>query len=87
VHSPLPYDEVDAPLLTRDPMAVVARHWPEAPAMLDAAGAELWGPVRAWYDVGRAERELGWRARYDFGAFVNALRAGASDAAAMPVQP
>jgi UDP-glucose 4-epimerase len=77
VHSPLPFDEADAADLADDPMTVLARHWPDAPTLLERAGAELWGPVNAWYDVSQARRELGWQPRYDFGAFVEALRNGA----------
>jgi UDP-glucose 4-epimerase len=76
IHAPLPYDEQDAPILPDHPLAVLARHWPDAPALLERAGAKPWGPVNAWYDVTRAQSELGWRPRYDFGTFLDALRAG-----------
>jgi UDP-glucose 4-epimerase len=78
VHSPLPFDGDDASDMVNDPMTVLARHWPDAPTLLERADAEMWGPVNAWYDVSRSRRELGWQPRYDFGAFVEALRNGAT---------
>ena len=78
IFSALPYDDDDATLLPRDPMAVVARHWPDAPALLRAAGVAPWGPIREWYDIGLARSELGWQPRYGFDAFLEALRADRS---------
>lgn len=74
VHSPLPFDDADAADLADDPRSVLVRHWPDAPALLDAAGGELWGPVNAWYDISRTRRELGWQPRHDFGTFLDELR-------------
>lgn len=75
IHSPVPYDERDAAHLAHEPARVLERHWAGARALLEAHGAELWGPVDAWYEVGRARHELHWRPRYDFGTFLDALRA------------
>lgn len=74
IHSPLPFDDRDEQALVDDPMSVLARHWPGSPALLDANGGELWGPVNAWYDISRARDELGWRPRHDFGTFLEELR-------------
>lgn len=57
-------------------MAVIGRHWPDAPQLLDAAGTAPWGPIHEWYDISRAERELGWTPRYGFTEFLAALREG-----------
>lgn len=78
VHSPLPFDDGDATALAADPTTVLARHWPGAPALLDRAGHGELRPVNAWYDVSRAQRELGWQPRYDFGTFIDALHKGAT---------
>jgi UDP-glucose 4-epimerase len=76
IFSDLPYDQEDAPLLPVDPMRVVERHWPEARALLRASEVEPWGPIREWYDITKAQHELGWQPRYGFDAFLTALRKG-----------
>lgn len=73
--SALPFERTDAVLLRRDPMAAVARHWPDAPMLLERAGAELWGPIGAVYTIDRARQALGWEPRFGFGEFLEALRA------------
>jgi nucleoside-diphosphate-sugar epimerase len=78
VFSALPFDDADAPLLPTEPMKAIARHWPDAPALLERAGLEPWGPVREWYDVSLAGEELGWQPRYGFDEFLTALRGGRS---------
>ncbi|MEA2623104.1 MAG: UDP-glucose 4-epimerase [Chloroflexota bacterium] len=79
VFSSLPYDEADAADLPRDPIAVVRRHWPDAPSLLEAAGVAPWGPIREWYDVTRARDELGWQPRFGFDVFIAALREGRTE--------
>lgn len=76
IFSAVPYSAADAPEMPRDPMAVIRRHWPDAAELLDAAGTAPWGPIHEWYDISRAERELGWTPRYGFTEFVAALREG-----------
>lgn len=76
VESPLPFDEADGRGLREDPLAVIARHWPDAPALLAAAGVQPWGPINEVYEITRAGEELGWQPRYGFAAFLDALRAG-----------
>jgi nucleoside-diphosphate-sugar epimerase len=76
IESRLPYDERDGLLLRSDPMAVIARHWPDAPPLLDRVGASPWGPINEWFDISKAERELNWHPRYGFDEFVGALRDG-----------
>jgi hypothetical protein len=44
--SAVPFDGGDALQLSTDPLAVTARHWPDAPGLMDHAGAALWGPIQ-----------------------------------------
>lgn len=79
VFSALPFDDADAPQLAQEPMPVIERHWPDAPALLERAGTPLWGPIRELYDISRAQEELGWQPRYGFDEFLAALREGRSE--------
>ena len=83
IMSALPYTKEDADDLRRDPMAVVRRHWPHAEDLLEHVGANLWGPVNNWYDVRRAQQELGWQPRWNFTEFLGAVSAGVVDASAI----
>jgi UDP-glucose 4-epimerase len=76
VFSAVPYEEADAAALRSDPMSVIARHWPDAPELMQKAGVEVWGPINEWYDISKAERELGWRPRWGFTEYLAALREG-----------
>jgi UDP-glucose 4-epimerase len=76
IFSALPFDGEDLESLRVDPMRAIERHWPDAPAVLEAAGAKLWGPIDTVYDSARAGREIGWRPRFSFGEFLDGLRAG-----------
>jgi nucleoside-diphosphate-sugar epimerase len=76
IESAVPYGDDDASLLPRDPLAVIRRHWPDAPALLGAAGVEPWGPINEWYDIRRAAEALGWRPQWGFAEYLGALRAG-----------
>lgn len=78
VMSAVPYDDEDASTLRVDPMAVVARHWPDAPALMSAAGIEPWGPIHEWYEISAARDTLGWIPRFGFSQFIDALREGRS---------
>jgi len=75
IESALPWD-ADGRDLRSDPLAVIARHWPDGPALLERAGAAPWGPVNEWYDISRAAAMLGWRPRWGFAEFLAALRSG-----------
>ena len=76
VESQLPFDADDGVGLRVDPLAVVARHWPDAPALLTSAGIEPWGPINEVYEIDKARDELRWHPRYGFEAFLDALRSG-----------
>ncbi len=78
IFSTLPFEDEDLELLRTDPMRAVERYWPDAPDLLSAAGAKLWGPINTIYDSQRAHYELGWRPRYGFAEFLEGLRSGAT---------
>jgi nucleoside-diphosphate-sugar epimerase len=71
-----PFDRADARALKSDAAAVVARYFPDAPALYARRG--WWLPTRIGrvYDASRAEAELGFRCRTDYGAVLQALRTG-----------
>lgn len=71
-----PFDRADAPALMRDAAAVVARRFPEAPALYARRGWRLPARIGRVYDPGRAERMLGFRCRTDFARLLAALRTG-----------
>lgn len=83
IMSALPYTDDDARDLRTDPMAVVRRHWPDAEGLMERADATPWGPVHNWYDVTRARSDLGWQPRWNFTEFLEAVRAGLTDASAI----
>ena len=72
-----PFTPADAPMLKRDAAAVVARLFPEAPALYSAKGWVLPDRIGRVYDSGRAMRRLGFRCGTDFAAVLAALREGA----------
>ena len=76
IFSALPFDADDGRLLRTAPLEAVGRHWPDAPALLDAVGAAPWGPINEVYDIERAASVLGFRPRYGFDEYVEALREG-----------
>ncbi|HUQ77650.1 MAG TPA: NAD(P)-dependent oxidoreductase [Patescibacteria group bacterium] len=76
VFSELPFRADDGHDLRRDPLVAIGRYWPDAPALLDAAGVKPWGPINEVYETGRAEKTLGFRPRYGFAQYLEALRAG-----------
>lgn len=76
ISAPSPFDRADAPALKSDAAAVVARYFPDAPALYAQRGWRLPTSVGRIYDAGRAEAVLGFRCRTDFAAILEALRAG-----------
>lgn len=87
IMSSLPFTPGDADELRTDLMAVVRRHWPDAEPLMERAEAVPWGPVNNWYDISLAERDLGWRPRWNFTEFLAAVREGITEAAAIPPAP
>ena len=76
ISSPTPFRREDAAKLKRDAAGVIARLYPDAPALYARQGWRLPASIGRVYDTGLAERELGFRARTDFAAVLAALREG-----------
>ncbi len=74
--APPPFGREDAEELIRDAPGVIARYFPDAAELYARAGWTLPDHVDRVYDPGEAERRLGFRCRTDFGAVLEALRAG-----------
>jgi nucleoside-diphosphate-sugar epimerase len=72
--APTPFSRTDAGDLKRDAAAVIARHFPEAPALYAARGWRLPARIGRVYDSGHAQRVLGFRFATDFAAVLDALR-------------
>ena len=76
VSAPVPFVRSDAEALKRDAASVVARYFPDAPALYRQVGWRLPTSIGRVYDSSRAERLLGFRCRTDFGSVLDALRRG-----------
>jgi nucleoside-diphosphate-sugar epimerase len=76
VAAPTPFDRSDAEELRKDAAAVVARHFPDAPALYSRRGWRLPTSIGRVYDSSRAQRSLGFRCRTDFGRVLDSLRTG-----------
>lgn len=74
VSAPPPFDRREAEDLRRDAAAVVARHFPDAPALYAARGWTLPATIGRVYDPQAIERDLGFRCATDFAAVLGALR-------------
>lgn len=73
VAAPTPFARTDAPALKQDAAAVIARYFPEAPALYAARGWRLPTTIGRVYDASLAERRLGFRCTTDFAAVLAAL--------------
>src|SRR3954454_13451891 len=71
VSAPVPFLRSDAAALKRDAAGVVARYFPEAPALYREMGWRLPTRIGRVYDSSRAERLLGFRCQTDFGRVLN----------------
>lgn len=76
ISAPTPFRREEAAELKRDAATVIARHFPEAPALYAARGWRLPRSIGRVYDASLAGRELGFRAATDFAAILAALKAG-----------
>jgi nucleoside-diphosphate-sugar epimerase len=74
--APTPFVPADARALKDDAASVVARYFPDAPALYAARGWRLPERIGRVYDSGLAERVLGFRCATDFGRVLAALRSG-----------
>jgi nucleoside-diphosphate-sugar epimerase len=75
--APTPFERSDAGALARDAAAVVARYFPDAPALYARRGWRLPERIGRVYDSGAAERGLGFRCATDFSRILDALRTDA----------
>jgi nucleoside-diphosphate-sugar epimerase len=76
ISAPTPFRREDAADLKRDAAGVIARLYPEAPALYAKQGWLLPRSIGRVYDARLAERELGFRAHTDFAAVLAALGDG-----------
>ena len=74
--APPPFAPDECEELLRDAPAVVARYFPEAPALYARMGWSLPAAIDRVYDPSRAERRLGFRCRTDFAAILDAIASG-----------
>ncbi|WP_084582182.1 NAD-dependent epimerase/dehydratase family protein [Sphingomonas azotifigens] len=81
ISAPTPFARADCGELKRDAAAVIARTFPEAPALYAARGWTLPTSIGRIYDSALAEQLLGFRCETDFAALLAALR----DGGALPV--
>lgn len=69
-----PFLREDAVSLKTDAAAVIARYFPDAPALYAERGWQLPARIGRVYDAGAMERDLGFRPATDFGAILEAIR-------------
>ncbi len=77
VSAPTPFSQGEAGALKRDAAAVIARHFPDAPALYAARGWQLPTRIGRVYDSGRIQRDLGFSFGTGFAQVLDALRSGA----------
>jgi UDP-glucose 4-epimerase len=77
ISAPTPFDRDEVAALKTDAPAVIARHFPEAPALYARRGWSLPASIGRVYDASAIERDLGFRCETDFAAVLAALRDGA----------
>jgi UDP-glucose 4-epimerase len=74
--APPPFAKSDCAALIDDAPAVIARYFPEAPALYAAAGWRLPDHIDRVYVPAKAERLLGFKCRTDFAAILAAFASG-----------
>ncbi|HVQ10166.1 MAG TPA: NAD(P)-dependent oxidoreductase [Allosphingosinicella sp.] len=74
--APPPFAPDESEELLDDAPAVIARHFPEAPALYARMGWTLPASIDRVYDPSRAERRIGFRCRTDFGSVLDAIAKG-----------
>jgi nucleoside-diphosphate-sugar epimerase len=77
ISAPPPFERSEAEELKRDASAVIARHFPDAPALFAAHGWQLPRSIGRVYDPALATKHLSFRCRTDFAAILHALQTGA----------
>lgn len=76
ISAPTPFARADCATLKQDAAGVIARAFPDAPALYAARGWTLPASIGRVYDSSLAERVLGFRCETDFAAVLAALREG-----------
>jgi UDP-glucose 4-epimerase len=76
VSAPTPFARTEAAELKHDAAAVIARHFPEAPALFARAGWTLPRSIGRVYDSSRIARRLGFACSTGFAEVLTALREG-----------
>lgn len=76
VSATTPFSPHDLAALRQDAPAVVARTFPEFPALYAERGWRMFGSIDRVYVNHRAVTGLGWRPRHDFGSVLGSLRHG-----------
>ncbi|WP_338691559.1 MULTISPECIES: hypothetical protein [unclassified Bradyrhizobium] len=76
ISAPTPFARSDVADLKTDAAGVIARTFPDAPALFAQRGWRLPRSIGRIYDSTKAERLLGFRAKADFAAVLSALRSG-----------
>ncbi len=74
--APTPFRRDEAAEPKRDAAAVIARHFPDAPALYAARGWTLPASIGRVFDAGHAQRRLDFRCRTGFAEVLAALRDG-----------
>jgi UDP-glucose 4-epimerase len=76
VSATTPFEMADLAQLRTNPAAVVARHYPDFPALYAKAGWRMLPEIDRVYVNARARRDLGWVPKYDFRRALDSLRDG-----------
>jgi UDP-glucose 4-epimerase len=76
VSATTPFAPGDAVALREDARAVVARVFPDCPALYDRLGWKMLPSIERVYDNARARRELDWTPRFDFRHALDRLTRG-----------
>jgi UDP-glucose 4-epimerase len=74
--APPPFAREEARELIEEAPSAILRHYPQAAEIYARAGWRLPDHLDRVYDPSRAERELGFRCKTDFGAVLRALESG-----------
>lgn len=87
VSASTPFEPGDLEELRRDVATVVARRFPEQPALYARAGWRLPATIDRVYSSARAREELGWVPRYGFAEVLDSLRTAPSSVPSSVASP
>ena len=74
VESYVPFTEADGPMLRRDPLPVLDRHYPGATELLRERGVPRLKPIDGFYTMDRIADRLGFRPQCNFDRWLEELR-------------